>query len=323
MTDPYATLEVSKTASADEIKKAYRKLARKLHPDVNQNDPKAADKFKEVTAAYELLSDPAKRIRFDRGEIDANGNERAGFGFNPNAGGGARWQSTGGFGGGAGGASFDFSDLFGAGMGGMGGSTGGFSFSDLFGGGMGRSKSRGPMKQKGADIKYTMQVDFLDSALGATKEVGLAGGKIIKVKIPAGTDDGTTLRLKGQGEDGFGGAPAGDAYVKISVRKHKFFTRDGLDIIANIPITIKEAVEGGKITVPTLDGQVAVTVPANSNTGSFLRLRGKGISKNGKKGDELLKLYITLPSKPDDELGKLLKNWNDNREDPRKKLGLI
>ena len=294
MTDPYATLEVSKTASADEIKKAYRKLARKLHPDVNHDDPKAADKFKEVTAAYELLSDPAKRIRFDRGEIDANGNERAGFGFNPNAGGGAHWQSTGGFGG-ASGASFDFSDLFGGGMGGMGGDTGGFSFSDLFGGRMGRNRSRGPMKQKGADIKYTMQVDFLDSALGATKEVGLAGGKIIKVKIPAGTDDGTTLRLKGQGEDGFGGAPAGDAYVKISVRKHKFFTRDGLDIIANIPITIKEAVEGGKITVPTLDGQVSVTVPANSNTGSFLRLRGK----------------------------KLLENWNDNQEDPRKKLGLI
>ena len=188
---------------------------------------------------------------------------------------------------------------------------------------MGRNRSRGPMKQKGADIKYTMQVDFLDSALGATKEVGLAGGKIIKVKIPAGTDDGTTLRLKGQGEGGFGGAPAGDAYVKISVRKHKFFTRDGLDIIANIPITIKEAVEGGKITVPTLDGQVSVTVPANSNTGSFLRLRGKGISKNGKKGDELLKLYITLPSKPDNELKKLLENWNDNQEDPRKKLGLI
>ena len=208
-------------------------------------------------------------------------------------------------------------------MGGMGEGTGGFSFSDLFGGRMGRNKSRGPMKQKGADIKYTMQVDFLDSALGATKEVGLAGGKIIKVKIPAGTDDGTTLRLKGQGEDGFGGAPAGDAYVKISVKKHKFFTRDGLDIIANIPITIKEAVEGGKITVPTLDGQVAVTVPANSNTGSFLRLRGKGISKNGKKGDELLKLYITLPANPDDELKNLLKNWNDNQEDPRKKLGLI
>ena len=310
MADPYSLLGVSKTASQDEIKKAYRKLAKTLHPDLNPNKPDVAEKFKEVTAAYDLLSDENKRARFDRGEIDEKGNEKAGFGFNPN--GQGAWHSTsdfGGFGGfngfGGGAAGFDFSDLFTKAQGGKG--SAGFDFSDIFGGmrgGAGRS-----FKQKGQDVNYTLPVSFTEAALGATKEVPL-GEKTIKIKIPAGTDDGTVLRLKEQGMDGRGGGAKGDALVKIQVQPHSFFKKDGLDISADYKIDLKTAVLGGTVTVPTLDGEVALKIPPYSNSGKTLRLKGKGIVKGFKKGDILLKLVITLPEKEDKTLTEFMKGWN-------------
>ena len=311
MNDPYVTLGVKKNATADEIKKAYRRLARELHPDVNQNNPSAAEKFKDVTAAYDILSDPAKRTRYDNGEIDANGNERPGFNFNQ---GGSYWQGAGGSQGG-----FDFSDLFGGGSFNTGGAEGFADFASFFHPG-GRQRS---FKKKGADINYSMEVSFLDAALGVEREVTLANGKRIKVKIPAGTDNDSVLRLKEQGNPGIGGGKPGDALVKIVVGKHPLFTREGLDIIANIPISIKEAVNGGKITVPTLDGKVAVTVPKNSNHGSVLRLRGKGVAKGVHKGDLLLKLYIVIPDTPDEKLEKFLEDWQPSESDVRQKVGII
>ncbi len=315
MNDPYVTLGVKKGASADEIKKAYRKLARELHPDVNQNNPAAAEKFKDVTAAYDILSDAGKRARYDNGEIDANGNERPGFNFNQGAGGGTYWHGAGRGGNSHGG--FDFSDIFGAGGG---GGEGFADFASFFRPG---GRTGGAFKQKGSDINYSMDVSFLDAALGVEREVTLANGKRIKVKIPSGTDNDSVLRLKEQGNPGVGGGKSGDALVKIVVGKHPFFIREGLDIIANIPINIKEAVKGGKITVPTLDGKVTVTVPKNSNYGSVLRLRGKGVAKGSQKGDLLLKLYIVIPDKPDTELEKFMETWKPDAEDVRQKAGIV
>ncbi len=298
MANPYTLLGVSSTATQDEIKKAYRKLAKSLHPDLNPGKPEVAEKFKEVTAAYDLLSDENKRARYDRGEIDEKGNERAGFGFNPN--GQGTWHTSNGFGGSS--AGFDFSDLFGKAYG---GSAHGFDFSDLFGGMKGRS-----FKQKGQDVNYSMPVTFTEAALGAVKEVSLADGKRIKVKIPAGTDDGAVLRLKEQGFEGRGGGARGDAYVKIQVQPHSFFKKDGLDVSADFKIDLKTAVLGGTVRVPTLDGEVALKIPPYSNSGKILRLKGKGISKGLKKGDILLKLVITLPEKEDKTLTEFVQNWN-------------
>lgn len=304
MSDPYTLLGVSKEASQSDIKKAYRKLAKTLHPDLNPGKPDVADKFKEVTAAYDLLSDENKRARYDRGEIDEKGNERAGFGFNPN--GQGTWHTSGGgfsgFGSSASGANFDFADLF---SGAYGGKDQGFDFSDLFGG----MKTSRNFKQKGQDINYAMQVSFTEAALGAVKEVVLTGGKRIKVKIPAGTDDGAVLRLKEQGYEGSGGGAKGDAYVKITVLPHSFFKKDGLDVLADFKVDLKTAVLGGTVRAPTLDGEVALKIPPYSNSGKILRLKGKGIAKGFKKGDILLKIVVMLPEHEDKSLTEFMQNW--------------
>ena len=283
MANPYTLLGVSKNATQDEIKQAYRKLARKMHPDLNPNDPKAEDKFKEISGAYDILSDPEKRKRFDAGEIDENGKERPGYGFggfNPGAGG----YQTHGFEGfnfdfGTGGTSqggrkrsgFDFfSDIFGAGAGGG---------EDFFS----ANKRRGARaKMPGANTNYDLNVTFLEAALGKEKEIKLPSGKVLNVKIPAGATDKMTLRLKGQGAPGTNGGANGDALIRILVKPHPYFTRQDNDILLTVPVTLKEAVLGAKITIPTLDGKVALTVPENSNTGTVLRLRGKGIKTKDK-----------------------------------------
>ncbi len=321
MANPYSVLGIDKTASADEIKQAYRKLARKMHPDLNPNDPKAEDKFKEISAAYDILSDAEKRRRFDAGEIDENGKERAGFGFNPNAY-ANRGQAGGGFGG------FDFN--FGAGQAGGRKRSGFDFFSDMFGGGqadgedifanMRRGRST---KIPGENVNYDLTVSFLEAALGKEKEIVMPNGKRLNIKIPAGSEDKTVLRLKGQGEAGTGGAPNGDALIHIFVQPHPYFTRSGNNVQLEAPITLKEAVLGGKITIPTLEGQVALSVPANSNTGTTLRLRGKGIKAKSGTGDLLVKLVVTLPDGPDADLTAFMKKWNPSGIDPRKKAGLI
>ncbi|MCC7275849.1 MAG: J domain-containing protein, partial [Alphaproteobacteria bacterium] len=258
MDDPYKVLGVPRTASAAEIKQAYRKLAKKLHPDM-QPGGRAGDRFKEVTAAYDLLSDADKRGRFDRGEIDASGAERAQTfrwgGEGAGAGAGRRRAGAAGTGGGRFG--FEFSDDI---------------FADLFG----RGRQRGaPAEEGGHDIRITLRVPFLDAIRGGKRPVQLPDGRVVNVTVPPGTESGQQLRLRGQAPSLMG--DAGDVYVVIEVEPHPTFTRDGADIHATVPVTLGEAVLGATIRVETIDGPVSLRVPAGSNSGSRLRLRGKGV----------------------------------------------
>ena len=308
MKDPYQILGASRTASADEIKKAYRKLAKKLHPDLNPGNKKIEQEFKEVTAAYDLLSDADKRAKFDRGEIDASGAERPGRGFYRSyaeSGQGAKYR------GGSGGDDSFFGDDI---------------FSDLFGGGAraGSTRSGPRMSIRGADVSYAATADFVEAALGAKKRLTLTDGKTLDVTIPPGTEDGQTLRLKGQGLPGMGGGSAGDAFIEIKVEPHAFFTRQGDDIHLELPVSLPEAVLGASITVPTLDGKVTLKVPAGSNTGTVLRLRGKGVPRrDGTRGDQYVKLKVVLPDKPDAEFKDFVERWSKkNAYDARARSGL-
>lgn len=312
----YDVLGVAKTASEAEIKSAYRKLARKYHPDLNKDDKNAADKFKEVSAAYDILGDKEKRQKYDNNEIDADGKPTgfgAGFGGgsggfegNPFGGGYRTYTSHGGnpFGG-AGGfgksGGFDFSSLFGDDImsqftGGAGRRGGGFGFG-------------GP--QKGQDMAYTMNVSFIDAAQGAEKAV-MINGKNINVKIPSGTEDGQTLRLKGLGNPSPNGGEAGDVLITIKVEPHPYFKAEGLNILLDLPISIKESVLGATITVPTINGKVNVKVPPYSSSGEKLRLKGKGIKSKAGQGDEIITLKIIAPKTPDTALEEVLKATGDS-----------
>lgn len=319
MRDPYTILGLSRSASADDIKKAYRKLAKLHHPDLKPGDSANEERFKEISAAYTLLSDPQKRARFDRGEIDSSGQERhAGFGARGGTGRGRAYSGA--AGGGAdesfyGGGDDWFSDLFGGGRrrpggGGAGGGAGG---------------SAGP-KVRGSDISYSVTVPFVEAIQGAKRRINLSNGKSIDVNVPPGTEDQQKLRLKGQGLPGMGGMPAGDAIVEVHVETHPFFTRQDADIHLELPITLNEAVLGATITVPTVGGKVAVKVPPGSNTGSLLRLRGKGVpgaAAGAGAGDQYVKLKVVLPDPPDGELTKFIEQWAKTRSyDVRKKAGL-
>lgn len=324
MADPYSTLGVSRTASEKDIKSAYRKLAKELHPDRNKDNPKAAERFSEVTQAYDLLSDKDKRGQFDRGEIDAEGNPA-----NPFAG-----MGGGGFGGGFGGGRA------------RGGPQGGYSaqdfegfspegvdlgdiFEGLFGGG-GGARSRGgpqsgfgrrppPPPRKGEDIAYRLRVAFTDAATLARQRITLADGKTIDLSLPAGVEDGTQMRLKGKGEQGPGGP--GDGIVTVAIDKHAFFKRDGHDVRMDLPITLDEAVRGAKVKVPTVDGPVMMTLKPGTNGGTVLRLKGKGFTrKGGERGDQLVTLEIILP-KDLPELAKRLEGWQDD-SNPRGDMGV-
>ena len=315
MADPYQTLGVAKTATEADIKKAYRKLAKELHPDRNKDKPDAAEKFSDVTKAYDLLSDKEKRGQFDRGEIDADGNPAfAGFGGF----GGSRGQAGGNPFGGAGG---------GFGQGGFGQGQGGFSddgvdlsdlFEGLFGGGGGRRAGGGEFgtrrhapPPKGANISYRLPVHFIDAATLAPQRITLADGKTIDLKLPKGVEDGTQMKLRGKGQEGPGGA--GDAIVTLSIKPHPFFKRDGDDVTLHLPITLKEAVEGAKVKVPTVDGPVMLTVPKGTSSGKTLRLKGKGFSKkDGSRGDQKVTLDIDLP-KDDSALQDFVAGWSDDR----------
>ncbi|WP_420724529.1 MULTISPECIES: DnaJ C-terminal domain-containing protein [unclassified Hwanghaeella] len=305
MKDPYDVLGVKRTASADEIKQAYRKLAKEFHPDLNPNDPIVEQRFKEVSSAHSILGDKEKRAKFDRGEIGADGAPRGGFGAGGYGPSGARGRGPGGgFAGGFGGAAAE--DIF----------------ADLFGRNRGRTRT---MEMKGKDVSYSLRVSFLDAAKGTTRRINLYDGKSLDVRIPAGTEDGQTLRLKQQGMPGMGGGPAGDAFIEIQVDTHPFFERDGNDIFLDVPITLAEAVLGGKITVPTVHGNVSVTAPAGSNSGTSLRLRGKGIQPAGGAvaGDQFAKLIVVLPDKPDKALVDFVKEWSKDYDyDVRKRVGL-
>ena len=287
MRDPYEVLGVAKGADSGAIKKAYRKLARELHPDLHPGDQKAENRFKEVSAAYDLLSDPDKKARYDRGEIDASGAPKAERRFYRDyaqAGRGARYAEPGDF----------FRDFEGADI-----------FSELF-----RDIRKGGGQAQGADLTHKMEVDFLDAVNGATREIALPDGRRLKVTIPPGTVDGHVLRLKGQGSTGFGGGATGDLRLEIKVRAHPHFRRKGHDIYADLPITLAEAVLGGKIEVPTADGSVSLSIPPGANTGMRLRVRGKGVpSTGGGRGDHYVTLQVMLPERGDPELERFVRDW--------------
>jgi DnaJ-class molecular chaperone len=305
--DPYETLGLEKTATADDIKKAYRKLVRTSHPDLHPDDEGAEARFKAISAAYEILKDPETRTRFDAGEIDGLGQERPqrryyrdfadaadnayrqGRGFGPDA---------------------DPADIF----------------AEIL-----RNRARasagdfgeGGFSAAGRDARYTLEVPFLDAVRGSETRITLPDGQALAVKIPRGTEDGQTLRLRGKGAPGLGGGPAGDALITIFVRPHPVFRRDGDDIVLTLPITIDEAILGAKVTAPTIDGPVSLTVPPGASSGRVLRLRGRGVGHAGSKttGDQRVELKIVAPPEPDAGLRDFLAEWRKTHAtDPRADL---
>lgn len=296
--DLYATLGVKRDASQDDIKRAYRGLAKELHPDLNPDKPDVAERFKMITAAYDILSDPEKRGRYNRGEIDASGQERPQYQYyrdfaeDPEAG---RFYAR------EGAADAD-------------------SLHDILEGLFGGRGAGGRMRARGADVSYSLPVDFLDAAKGAKKRVTVGDGRTIDLTIPAGVTDRQTLRLKGQGMPGFEGGPPGDAYVEVHIQPHAYFQRKDSNVHLDLPVSLAEAVLGGKVEVPTIDGPVSMTVPKGANTGTTLRLRGRGIvdQKSGRRGDQYVHLQVVLPKKPDPELEEFARGWAETHAyDPR------
>ena len=315
MADLYAELGVARGASEAEIKKAYRKLAKELHPDKNKDNPKATERFSQVTRAYDILTDKDKRARYDRGEIDEEGNPKMPFGSGGFGGGGRPGGAGGGFDdfqGGFSGETADLSDLF---EGLFGGATGG----RRGGGGFGGFRQRARAPQKGADIAYRLTVPFVDAATLKPQRITLADGKTIDLKLPNGVEEGTKIRLAGKGEQGPDGP--GDGLVTISIAPHPFYRRDGNDIRMDLPVTLKEAVMGAKVKVPTPDGPVMMMIPKGSSSGKVLRIKGRGFTgKNGKRGDQLLNLEVSLPS-GDAALEAFVEGWNGGGN-PRANLGV-
>jgi DnaJ-class molecular chaperone len=322
MRDPYDVLGVGRNADAAAIKGAFRKLAKKLHPDANKNDPKAAQRFAELNSAYEILGEEDKRKAFDRGEIDAEGKPRfQGFeGFSRGRGGA-----------GQGGPDIDFDHIF-FDLGGKRGGSGGFNniedvLSSVLGGNERGGRTRGgfrggfPGQDYGAghDVAVDVTVSLEEAAKGGTRRVHLPTGKEVDVKIPAGLSDGRQIRLKGQGLAGPGGV--GDALITIRIAPHPLFKRDGSDLRLDVPITLYEAVLGGKVRVPTLKGAVDLAIPAGTSSGRTFRLQGKGMPGEGKSGDLYATVRIALPEKNDRELDDLMRQWRDHKPyDPRRDL---
>jgi DnaJ-class molecular chaperone len=275
-------------------------MAKELHPDVRPGDKSAEERFKRATAAFNLLSDPAQKARFDRGEIDADGNERMAFG-GARARQGGHAYAGGGPGAAPGGEAFDIGDIF----------------SDLFGSGLGGG-ARSYSRMRGRDVRFTLEVDFLDSIVGARRRIALAEGRTVDVNIPAGVESGQIMRLKGQGGPGVQGGAAGDALVELQVRSHQFFRREGQDIHMDLNISLTEAVEGAKVQVPTPTGPVALTIPAGANTGKVLRLKGRGVAS---QGDQLVRLQIMLPDAIDEDLKKFVRKWPKRDVAPQRPQG--
>jgi len=296
MTDPYAILGVSKTADADEIRRAYRKLAKSLHPDARPGDKAAEEKFKQVTQAFTLLSDPEQRARFDRGEIDSQGQERPAYHYRSRGGGGPSDR----------GPSGRFEDL-------------GDLFSDLFTDFSGPRGRGQPMR--GADVQAPVSISFETAMKGGKTRVSLPNGKALEVALPAGVEAGKVLRLRGQGHPGRDSGPAGDALVEVRITEHAFFRRDGDNIRVDLPITLKEALFGGAVRAPTIDGLVEIRVPAGANSGAQMRLRGKGAPKaDGGRGDQIIRLMVDIPLN-DPDLESFIEGWTPPTDyDPRKRF---
>ncbi len=307
MRSPYEILGVPPTASADEIRTAYRKLAKKYHPDLNPGNKEAEQHFKEIGAANDILSDPDKRARFDRGEIDATGAERPNRPFYRDfaeGAGGARYQPQDAM------HPEDMEDLF-------------ANFFGWRGDGAGPGPGGAPFRMRGGDRHYNLVIDFLEAVNGATKRITLPDGATLDVTIPPGLDDGQILRLRGKGAPGLGGGPPGDALVEVHAAPHPHFRRAGRDIHITLPLTLAEAVLGARIEVPTVRGPVAMTVPAHSDTGKVLRLRGRGVPAHGREpaGDQYVTLEVTIGPEQDAALEAFLKDWAPQHPyDPRATL---
>jgi DnaJ-class molecular chaperone len=287
---PYQALGVKPDASADDIRKAYRKLAKQLHPDLNPGKPAAEARFKAVSAAYDLLSDPGKRARYDRGEIDESGAERPRFSYRPYAEGaaGGKYRPEG---------EMDVGDL-----------------EDLFAmfgrGGRGRGAGQGAgFTAAGGDRHYTLTVDFVEAATGAKKRLSLPPDDALDVTIPAGIEDGQVLRLKGKGSPGFGGGAAGDAMIEIHVAAHPFFRREGDNIHLELPVSLAEAVLGARVQVATVTGPVTMSIPKGSDAGAQLRLRGKGVQRRNAPGDQYVTLKIVIGAAGDPDLAQFVEGW--------------
>ena len=301
--DPYKILGVDKAATQDEIQKAYRKLAKKIHPDLNPGNKKAEEQFKEVASAHTLLSDEAKRKQYDAGEIDGLGAEKPRQNYYrdyADAGTANPYTHNAGFG--------DDDDFF----------------SELFRRQANSRSSNGEFKMHGQDSRYQLTLDFLSAVNGGRQSITLPDGSKLEVNIPPGCRDGQTLRLRGKGQPGIGGGGAGDALIEIRVAPHKFFQRVGDDIRIDVPITLKEAVLGAKIKLPTASGSVTMTVPKGANTGTVLRLKGQGVPRaNGSQGDQFITLKVILPPTPDLALEKFITEWQPSTEqNPREQMGV-
>jgi DnaJ-class molecular chaperone len=303
--DPYQELGVPRSASADEVRRAFRKLAKELHPDKNPGDKKAEERFKRVSAAFDIVGDEDKRKKFDRGEIDADGRETA------------RGFPGGGFGGGESpfqngfqSAHFegvDLNDILGEVFGQRGGGQrGGF----------------GGFERRGSDVRARLEIELEDAIRGGKKRISFSDGRVIDVNIPKGAADGQVLRLKGQGAPGRAGP--GDALIELVLKPHPVFRRDGDDLTMDLPVSVPDAVLGGKVEAPTPDGPVALTIPKASNSGAVLRLKGRGLPdpRSGKRGDLLARVMVTLPEKPDAELERFAEGWRKARPyAPRRRGG--
>ncbi len=312
--DPYSELGVAKGASADEIRKSFRKLAKAHHPDANPNNKTSEERFKRITAAFDILGDEEKRKKYDRGEIDADGRE-AHPGFRPGAGGfgggGPFRGAQGGMGGGDfEGVNFDeiLGEMFGRGGGGPGVNMGG--------------RGRG-FSAKGADVRARLEIDLEDAINGVTRRITFGDGKSLDVTIPKGAAEGQVLRLRGQGQPGRSGGPAGDALIELSIKPHPLYRREGADLHMDLPVSVPDAVLGAKVEAPTPDGPVTLTVARGSNSGAILRLRGRGAvnAETGKRGDLFAHLMVALPEPPDPELERFAEIWRKDRPYTPKRKG--
>jgi len=296
--DPYQVLGVPRGAGADDIRKAFRKLAKKHHPDANPGDKAAEERFKQVSAAFDILGDAEKRRKFDAGEIDADGREVfRGFGGGPGQGGPFGGGGSGGF------DSSDFSDILG----------------EMFGrrGGRGGPRGGGPgpgagFASKGPDVRARLEIDLEEAILGGKKRISFQDGRTLDVTIPAGATDGQTLRLRGHGEPGRGGK--GDALIELAIRPHAVFRREGEQLVMDLPVSVPDAVLGGRVQAPTPDGPVTLTVPRGANSGQALRLKGKGLSDSrGVRGDLIARIQVVLPETPDPQLEAFAARWREER----------
>ncbi len=305
--DPYSELGVSRGATADEVRKSFRKLAKAHHPDRNPGDAKAEERFKRVSAAFDILGDEEKRKKFDRGEIDADGRETH-PGFRPGQGGG-----------------------FGGGYRQPGGDFDGVNFDEILGEMFGRANA-GPQPgggrgrgfaAKGADIRARLEIDLEDAITGVTRRITFGDGKSLDVTIPKGASEGQVLRLRGQGQPGRGNGPAGDALIELAIKAHPLYRREGADLHMDLPISVPDAVLGAKVDAPTPDGPVSLTVPKHANSGAILRLRGRGAvnPETGKRGDLFARLMIALPDPPGPELERFAEIWRKDRPYTPKRRG--